>query len=96
MKKVATSKGKKFSLGGVKNGSSSDILENCDPEKLWNAAIAVVKSGCALTIASTRDGSTLVITVLENGEAERAYAEDVTQAEDILDQITKLGEADQD
>lgn len=96
MKKTAAAKGKKFSLGGTKNGSSSDILESCDPEKLWNAAIAVVKSGCALTIASTRDGSTLVITVLENGEAERAYAEDVTQAEDILDQITRLGDSAMD
>lgn len=72
--------------GPMGNGAIAS-LSDVEPEAFKQLLLACVKAGVAVTIGSTRDGSTVTVALLDGGQVHKAYASDAAELETIIETI---------
>lgn len=77
----------RFSLSAQTEKSTTFTLEAVDPEDLKATVVAVLKTGAAITLSFTKDKSSLSLSIIDNGQVQRAYAADIAELEVLMESI---------
>jgi len=88
-------------FGGSKNGKAKGNgaaqLFSKGPQKLFADTMAlVVNSGAAIMLGATRDGNTLVVTLLDGDVREKQYCEDLDSWRQCLTDLAAWAAPDGD
>jgi len=67
--------------------TAAETLRKAPPKLTLDVLALVVDSGAALIISATRDGSALVLTLLDGNDKDKVYCEDV---DDLREALTDL------
>lgn len=81
---------KKSAGNRVQVHTAAETLRKAPPKLLLDTLAAVVDSGAAVILAGTRDGSALVITLLDGDGKDKVYCEDM---DDLREALTDLATA---
>lgn len=84
--------GKYGRVGSAKPSSSVATWEDAEPDDLWKTIIAVTNAGDALTLAKTRDGGAVALTVLDGDDRLKYYATGEAEIKTLLAEIRASAE----
>jgi hypothetical protein len=71
----------------VKVDTAAETLRKSPPKLTLDTLALVVSNGAAVILSGTRDGSALVITLLDGDDKDKVYCEDV---DDVREALTDL------
>lgn len=74
----------------VKVDTAAETLRKSPPKLTLDTLALVVSNGAAVILSGTRDGSALVITLLDGDTKDKVYCEDV---DDVREALTDLAAA---
>jgi len=77
----------RFSLSGTTGSTITEVFSQVDPSLLVETLDAMVESGVGITFAPTRDKSALSVTIMDNGEKERAFCANAAELEALLETL---------
>jgi len=77
-----------FSGPDTESGNAAEILSAVDPACLHDAVIEAVRAGWMLSLSSSRDGYSVRVAVLHDGDKDAAWCEDVKSCERALYALT--------
>lgn len=66
--------------------------EDAEPDDLWKTIIAVTNAGDALTLAKTRDGGAVALTVMDGDNRLKHYATGAEELRVLLAEIRAIAE----
>lgn len=92
MKAKKQSSKSRFSLGSAGNKDAYLLFAEVDHSLLSLVATQATRLGVAVTFATTRDGSSACVSILDDGRVDRAYATTVEELAEILEHIADLAE----
>lgn len=79
-------------VGASKPASSVASWEDAEPDDLWKTIIAVTNAGDALTLAKTRDGGAVALTVMDGDDRLKYYATGEAEVKTLLAEIRASAE----